>query len=136
VGSPDPEAMRRIAGECVLLVAEQHGRDLDWSLASLGELDQVCAELRAPGPLSAERLDLWAKLVGAYLGEVVIRAHDGRWVGNKQESGPPAILALNVTGHPFSTAYRVLSGEEGKSLASFARALPYISDHARRRSQA
>jgi hypothetical protein len=136
VSTPDPDAMRRIAGQCVLLVADQHGRDLDWSAASLGVLDEVCAELRAPGPLSPQRLDLWTKLVGAYLGEVVIRAHGGRWVSNEQESGPPAILALNITGHPFSTAHRVLSGEEGKSLASFERALPWISEHARRRSQA
>ncbi len=43
MGAPDPEAMQRVAAECVTLVADQFGRQLDWSLESLAELDSVCA---------------------------------------------------------------------------------------------
>jgi hypothetical protein len=137
VSSPDPQMLQGIAAECVRLVREEFGRDLDGSLASLGVLDDVCATLTADGPLTGNRLELWAKLAGAYTGEVTIRAHGGQWVsGSSGESGPPAIRALDVTGHPFSTAVRVLSAEPGKSLASFARALPAISEHARRRTGA
>jgi len=136
VSGPDAEAMQEIAAQCVRLVGEEFGRELDWSLASLGVLDDVCAMLVADGPLRGQRLELWAQLAGAYTGEVTIRAYGGRWVVKEGEPAPPAILALDVTGHPFSTAVRVLSAEPGKSLASFARALPVISEHARRRSEA
>ena len=136
MSGPDAEAMQEIAAQCVRLVGEEFGRELDWSLASLGVLDDVCAMLVADGPLRGQRLELWAQLAGAYTGEVTIRAYGGRWVVKEGEPAPPAILALDVTGHPFSTAVRVLSAEPGKSLASFARALPVISEHARRRSEA
>jgi len=63
---PDRAYLQRIATECVSLVASQFDRNLDWSLASLGELDAVCEDLLADGPLSDERLDLWWKLIGAY----------------------------------------------------------------------
>lgn len=61
----DRAGLQRIAAECVTLVARQFGRHLDWSLASLGELDAVCADLLADDPLNAQRLDLWWKLIGA-----------------------------------------------------------------------
>jgi hypothetical protein len=136
VSSSDAERMQGIAAQCVRLVGEDFGWELDWSLASLGVLDDVCARLVADGPLAGERLELWAKLAGAYTGEVTIRAYGGQWVSSEHASGPPAIRALDVTGHPFSTAVRVLSGEPGKSLASFGRVLPAISEHARRRTGA
>jgi hypothetical protein len=82
VRNPGPEATGRMAAECMTLVSEQYSRDLDWSVESLIELDEVCAALLADGPLVGERLELWWKLVGAYTGEVVIRAYGGqggRW---------------------------------------------------------
>jgi hypothetical protein len=133
---PDPAAMRRIAGDCVKLVSEQFGRQLEWSMASLAQLDDVCAALLADGPLTGQRLDLWWKLVGAYTGEVVVRAYGGQWITDERQSGAPAIRALGITGFPFGTAQRVLSGEPGKSLASFARALPVIAEHSRQKKQA
>lgn len=133
MGNPDPEAMRHIAAECVTLVGEQFGRHLDWSVESLTELDEVCTALLADGPLAGQRLDLWWELIGAYTGEVVIRAYGGQWISSEQASGAYAILVLGITGFPFATARRVLSGEPYKSLASFARALPAISSNSRRR---
>jgi hypothetical protein len=59
VGNPEAETMRGVAAECVNLVGEQFGKQLDWSIASLGELDEVCAELTADGPLAGQRLELW-----------------------------------------------------------------------------
>jgi len=134
VGNPDPETMRRLAAECVNLVGEQFGRQLDWSIASLGELDAVCAELTADGPLAGQRFELWWQLLGAYTGEVTIRLYEGQWITDDERG--PAISALGITGFPFSTARRILSGEQFKSLASFARALPAIAEHSRQKKQA
>jgi hypothetical protein len=134
VGNPDPETMRRVAAECVNLVGEQFGRQLDWSMASLGELDEVCAQLTADGPLTGQRYELWWQLVGAYTGEVTIRLYEGQWISDEERG--PAISALGITGFPFSTARRILSGEPYKSLASFARALPAIAEHSRQQKEA
>ena len=124
---PDAAALRHIADECVRLAAYQFHVSLDWSLESLAALDELCAILLADGPVTEPRLSLWWQLIGAYTGEVVIRAYDGSWITHPQAPGAYAISALGVTGFPFGTAHRILTGEPGKSLASFARALPVIS---------
>src|SRR5208282_2264544 len=105
----------------------------DWSIASLGELDDVCATLTADGPLGGQRLELWRDLVGAYTGEVTIRLYGGRWISDERGL---AISALGITGFPFATAHRILSGEPYKSLASFARALPAFAEHSGQQEQA
>lgn len=69
-----------------MLVARQFGRRPDWSLASLDELDAVCAELLADGPLHAQRLDLW-RLTGACTGEVLVRVYGGQWITREQAPG-------------------------------------------------
>ncbi len=122
----DQEGLRELAAQCMALVAADFGRHLDWSVASLSELDEVCAELLADGPLQGERLDLWWKLIGAYTGEVIVRAYDGQWITHEQAGGAYAVQALTVTGFPFALANRILTGEPYKSLASFARTLPAI----------
>jgi hypothetical protein len=124
----DREGLREIAAQCVALVAADFGRHLDWSVASLSELDDVCAELLAGGPLQGERLDLWWKLAGAYTGEVIVQAYGGQWITHEQAGGAYAVQALTVTGFPFALASRILTGEPSKSFASFARALPAISE--------
>ena len=93
MSGPDAATMQEIAAQCVRLVGEEFGRELDWSLASLGVLDDVCATLTADGPLTGQRLELWAQLAGAYAGEVTIRAYAGQWLfkeggGGRPRSGP------------------------------------------------
>jgi hypothetical protein len=58
MSSPDPGSLHRIAEECVELVAQRPGQRLDWSLASLAVLDDVCGELLEGDPLRGKRLDL------------------------------------------------------------------------------
>ena len=129
----DPDiSLRDIAMECVGLVAAQFGRDLDWSLASLGELDAVCAELLSEGPLEGQRLDLWWKLVGAYTGEVLVSVYSGQWATHEQAPGAFVVVVNGTTAFPFGVAERVLAGEPFKSLASFGRALPAIIERSAR----
>jgi hypothetical protein len=130
--APDARALRHVAEECVTLVAQEHGHELDWSPESLEALDAVCAELVAEGPLAGDRLRLWRMLAGAYTGEVVVRAYDGSWVTH---DGQTAVRALGIVGFPFGTAHRILTGEPFKSLASFARVLPTIAERSREDSR-
>ncbi|MGA5298279.1 hypothetical protein ACPCHT_00040 [Nucisporomicrobium flavum] len=124
-------ALRQFAEECVALVAQEYGRRLDWSPESLDELDGVCELLLAGGPLPDQRLDLWWKLIGAYAGEVFIRAHGGAWTTHDAAPGAYAVSAHGMTALPFNTAQRVLSGEPYKSLGSFVRAFPAILERGR-----
>src|ERR1700712_1294458 len=119
--APDPDGLGRIAGRGLTLGAEQLRRTLGWELDSLDDLDAVCRELLAGGPLTAERFDLWWKVIGAYLGEVVIRAYGGEWIEHHLAEGAYAVDVHGSTGFPFATTQRVLEGEPFKSLASFAR---------------
>ncbi|WP_394619947.1 hypothetical protein JNUCC0626_12840 [Lentzea sp. JNUCC 0626] len=129
----DPaDSLREVASQCVGLVAAQFGRDLDWSLASLDELDAVCAELLSDGPLDGQRLDLWWKLIGAYTGEVLVRVYNGQGTTHEQTPGAFVVVVQGNTAFPFGIAERVLSGEPYKSLASFGRALPAIIERSAR----
>ncbi len=122
--SVDRAGLKAIAEQCVSLVETEFAVSLDWTPDSLDALDAVCARLRGEGGLVGDRLDLWWKLVGSYLGEVVVRAYGGEWVVHDQAGGAYAVSTRGVTGFPFSVTARVLEGEEFKTLATFARSIP------------
>ena len=127
---PDRAGMQGIATECVTLVARQFGRRLDWSLASLDELDAVCGDLLADGPLNPQRQELWWKLIGAYTGEVLIRAYGGQWITHEHAPASPAVSVRGMTAFPFAITAKILHAEPYKSLASFARVLPAVAARA------
>lgn len=120
--SADPSVLPDVAVECVNLVETRFGRELDGSVGSLEELDTVCAELIADGPLDEREYRLWWWLAGVYTGEVLRHAHGGRWV--KDSSGGYAVEVYGRTGFPLDVAARVLSGEPHTSFVAFARSLP------------
>ncbi len=111
--------LQDIATECVTLVARQFDRHLDWSLASLVELDAAYDDLLADGPLGDQRLDLWWRLIGAYTGEVLVRVYGGQWVAHEQAPGSFAVSVGGMTAFPFAVTDKVLRAEPYKSLASF-----------------
>ncbi|MCT7661382.1 DUF6278 family protein [Mycobacterium deserti] len=56
------------------------GRRLDWTIESLAQVDELCDDFLADQP-DAEAIDQTALTMGAYLGEVLIRACDGaQWM--------------------------------------------------------
>jgi hypothetical protein len=124
---PDRAVLQHIATECVDLVARQFGRHLGCSLASLEELDMVCADLLADGPLNAQRLDLCWRLIGAYTGEALVCAYGGQWIAHEQAPGSFAVSVRGMTAFPFAVTDKALRAEPYESLASFARALPAVA---------
>ncbi len=125
------DGFREAAELCIGLVTSDFGQHLDETLDSLSVLDDVCAALTAQGPLEGERLDLWTKLVGSYMGVVLIRSYGGSWVADERARGAYGVRVLGITAFPFGTASAVLTGDEGKSLASVGRALPFIAQQRR-----
>lgn len=126
----DHRSLISIAESCVDLVQSDFGVTLDWTTGTIDALDRICEQLTADGPLTGERLELWWRLLGAYVGEVVVRAYDGRWTEHEKADGAYAVTAMGITGFPFSTVARVLEGEAFKSLASFIRGMPAIASRA------
>lgn len=72
-------------------------------------------------------------MIGAYTGEVLVRAYGGEWTTHEETPGAFVVMVSGATAFPFGIAERVLSGEPFKSLASFGRALPAIIEHTKRR---
>ena len=121
MSTPVPD-LQFVADQCVTLVAQNFGKQLDFSVESLRELDDVCAELRSGGPLGEERHHLWWQLVGAYTGAVLVR-QGWVWIAYDEAGGPFALSRDGNTAFPFGIADRVLQGEDFKTLASFGRVL-------------
>lgn len=71
------QLMAAYAEQAVLQAANIHGMSLDYSPASIGQLDTILAAEKAS---SSEDLNLAARLWGGYLGEVFCRHHGGEWV--------------------------------------------------------
>lgn len=126
--APDLVALRHLADECIALARRMFGRELDGSTESLAIVDELCEELLAAGPLSADRFELWWKLIGAYAGEVLVGAFDGAWVEHERAGGAFAVSVWGFYVFPFATTSRRLRGDDWKSLSSLARALPAIRD--------
>lgn len=122
----DTEQLRALAAEAVVQVAAECDVTLDGRLTSLDELDDVCERLLSEGPLTERELTPWYFLFGAYVGEVVLATHGGRWIEHELAPGVLAITVNGATGFPFSYAYKVLTGEPTKSFGAFGRVFPQL----------
>ena len=123
----DSDALQQIAKDCVSLVQAEFGRTLSWGLDSLEDLDRICETLTAGGQLTGERFDLWWKVIGAYVGQVVNTAYGGQWVTHELAEGAYAVQINGAIGFPFAYTQRVLEGEPFKSLASFGGVFPHLT---------
>lgn len=84
------ETQRKIAELFVDTARDIGGLALDYSEASVAELDGWVDRLWDPnGPTPTEnQLDSNTKLIGAYLGEIMIRHGGGWWVWNPEPRQP------------------------------------------------
>ncbi len=77
-GSDWPSAVQELAAACVRFVATKYKVALDFSPDTLSLVDQYVRDARTDG-IAAETLPVVEGAAGAYLGEVIRRAHDGVW---------------------------------------------------------
>jgi hypothetical protein len=95
---------------------ERHGMKLDFTQESIEQIDDFIRGLRGNGD-TPESIPTLIFLLGAYVGEVLIRHHDGKWVQGEAESVPmvemPSGAKINLVGK----AIRFLRADEGDELS-------------------
>lgn len=77
-GDDWPSVAQELAAACVRFVATKYKVALDFSPDTLSLVDQYVQDARKEG-VTAETLPVVEGAVGAYLGEVIRRAHGGFW---------------------------------------------------------
>jgi len=76
---PMPAAIGELAAACVRFVATKYGVPLDFTQDTLSVLDHYVRDARAEIIAKPASLPLLQATIGAYLGEVIRRAHRGLW---------------------------------------------------------
>jgi hypothetical protein len=126
--TPLPSNAAEIAGMTVPVVQQNYGVALDYSPASLKELDTVVDDLRRDQRFEAVQTLLFS--MGCYVGEVLVRHAGGRWrtteeIGmGKVASSPIAVEMPGGRGcNPIARVYRRFQKGREDSLAAFYRAV-------------
>ena len=116
--------------------AERRGIALDYSEESLDRIDDILASPEIVGrtprePASPEEEDeMWtlSKMLGAYVGEVAVRAFSGRWIAEDLASGGarPVIEVCGIKGFPMEKVWKRLTESEFDNLGGYCRAVRAI----------
>ena len=126
--TPSPGNAAEIAAMAVPVVEQNYGVTLDYSPASLKELDTIVDDLRRDQRFEALQTLLFS--MGCYLGEVLVRHAGGRWrttqdLGmGKVSSSPIAVEMPDGRGcNPVGRVYRRFQKGREDSLPAFFRAM-------------
>ncbi len=125
---PSPSNAAEIAGMTLPFVQENYGLVLDYSPASLKELDRIVDDLRRDQRFEAVQTLLFS--MGCYVGEVLVRHAGGRWrtteeVGmGRVASSPIAVEMPDGRGcNPVARVYRRFQKGREDSLTAFYQAV-------------
>jgi hypothetical protein len=133
------DVMRAYAIDAVDYAKRRFDVTLDYSERSLEDIERILADytgsgLLVPDDLSdAEREELWmfCKMMGGYVGEVIIRNIGGEWQMKDMSGGAASIKLVStggVEGAPPEAIWRALT-EPYKSIVSYYRGLRAILGH-------
>jgi hypothetical protein len=84
---PMPANVAELCAACVRFIAAKYGVALDFSPHTLSLLDQYVRDARAEVQVKPDSLPLLQTTLGAYLGEVIRRAHHGIWDAEGDHDG-------------------------------------------------
>src|SRR4051812_37077340 len=122
---PEPEqvtiadVMRAYAADTVKYAKRQYGIDLDYSETSLEQIDRILDDRTQGAVIEADKLtpeqqeDLWVycKMIGGYVGEVIIRNLGGAWQTKELDSGSSSVRLMaagKIEGSPPDSVWRTL----------------------------
>jgi hypothetical protein len=122
------------AAQAIADELNDHGYVLDFTLASLDEIDRFFDENSSPGvevdqSLLAERLGPWMFSIGAYSGEVVRRVLGGRWQWDGADDDKAAatdtelVLVDRSIIFPFQRAWKRLMNGPADSMADWGQTM-------------
>jgi len=133
------DVMKEYAAGAVKYAKRTRGVNLDYSESSLDEIDKILIALSAPARpdparmTTAEKDELWVfcKMIGGYVGEVIIRCIGGEWMtkstGEKSSAVVLKVAGGKVEGSPPESVWRTLT-EPDRSIASYYRGLKALID--------
>ncbi len=118
--------MQDAAKDAVSYIAEQHQLTLDFSLASLIDVDTVLATLHQQQQQqshSAELLFTLSNIIGAYIGEVFLENYGGNWHSNNADNEAPYIsVQLSDKEFPFaSVCYHKITLDNSINIAGYVK---------------
>jgi hypothetical protein len=138
------DVMRAYANDAVTYAQRTGKARLDFSERSLEDVDHILAEqvkcgLLVPDALSESgRNELWGfcKMMGGYVGEVIIRNIGGDWQTKDLEDGASRVVLVTagVAGSPPEAVWRVLT-EPYKAIVSYYRGLRAVLGHGEERHE-
>jgi hypothetical protein len=148
---PEPEevtiadVMQTYAADAVRHAKNHYGIDLDFSEASLRQIDRMLDDRMRGAVIEADRLtpeeqeDLWVycKMIGGYVGEVIIRNLGGAWQAKPTDSGGTAVKLMaagRIEASPPEGVWRTLT-EPYRSMTSYYRSLRAILGHGDERTE-
>jgi len=109
---PMPANIAELSAACVRFVASKYGVPLDFSPDTLSLLDQYVRDARAEVRERPESIDLLQATLGAYLGEVIRRAHFGLWdTDGEHDSWRVLMTRVYLTFNPIGMVREALLGE-------------------------
>src|SRR5262245_46288018 len=82
-----PMAVVELAAACVRFVSSKSKVPLDFTPETLSLLDQYVRDARTEVASNPAALELLQASIGAYLGEVIRRAHGGLWDATGEHDG-------------------------------------------------
>jgi len=108
-----PANVAELCAACVRFVASKYGVALDFSPDTLSLLDQYVRDARPEVREKPESLDLLQATLGAYLGEVIRRAHFGQWDAAREHDGWRVLMTrVFLSFNPIGMVREALLGEQ------------------------
>ena len=116
---PSPENASKIAGACVDMVHKIRGDELDYSVESLGLVEEILDGFHKSGDRS-ENIGSTAFMFGAYVGEIMVRHAGAHWVDTTVDPEVPPDMGFpmsirhgdNLAIPFFKVCKRIDNGEE------------------------
>ena len=115
--------------------ARERGFELDYSEASLEQVDRILAAVASDGVLKPQsqteedRLWLLSKVYGGYLGQVVIRQMGGQWELQDLPDGNARVVlrSCGILAFPPEKIYKRLTQDPFSNVGGYCRALRTIA---------
>lgn len=119
-------AMRHVAQRAVIRARKERGLKLDYSAASIEQVERVLSELHvqhAQTSIASREFSMLSLSWGAYIGEVMKRVQPGRWQRDSEKAGAgsmPLVFDSSNEAFPCSWAYkRIADGPDDNILFKF-----------------